>query len=405
MHQYVTFRGLRAPLRLEAADEVLSLLPQVFAGWPLEARTGEAGAAPFFSIGVGEDGLLACESHVDDRPVRRFDAVNAVCDAVSAIAFALPAEDDRLICLHAAAVEMAGRLVVFPNVRRAGKSTLSSALARAGHPLFSDDVLPLSFTTDDLAWGLAMGIAPRLRLPLPGTIDPFFRAWVDSVGGPKNRQYQYLCLPDQPAHGVVRPLGAFVILDRRDDRTLPRLEPVSPDAAMDALLHQNFTRDRHSGDVLLAMASVLALRPVFRLTYEDLSEAVACLEQAFEGWPDDLPSEPVSPDRHFRLAEFGAQRMADRGIRGRVRQRAGTVAAEIGGTLYLADAEGQAIHRMDAMAALIWELLADPALPEDIVADLAEAFPDTPRARIAADLEALIDRLAREALIDPDTEG
>ncbi|MFN4192238.1 MAG: PqqD family peptide modification chaperone [Tabrizicola sp.] len=405
MRHYITFRGLKAPLRLEAAESVLSLLPQVFTGWPHEPGPADAVAAPFYSITAGEDGLLVCESHVDDRPLRRFDAVNAVCDAVSAVAFALPAEDNRLICLHAAAVEVAGRLVVFPNVQRAGKSTLSSALARAGHPLFSDDVLPLSFTTDNLAWGRAMGIAPRLRLPLPGTIDPFFRAWVDTVGGPKNRQYQYLCLPDQPAHGVVRPLGAFVILDRRDDRTLPRLAPVSPDVAMDALLHQNFTRDRHSGDVLLAMASVLALRPVFRLTYDDLSEAVACLEQAFASWPDDLPPGPVSPDRRFRLAEFGAGGMADRGIRGRVRQRAGTVAAEIGGTLYLADAEGRAIHRMDAMAALIWELLADPALPQDIAADLAEAFPDTSPARIAADLNALIDRLAREALVASETGG
>ncbi|MFN3576917.1 MAG: PqqD family peptide modification chaperone [Tabrizicola sp.] len=384
---------------------MLRLLPDVFTAWPHDAGSTGAVAEPFYSITAGEDGLLVCESHVDDRPVRRFDAVNAVCDAVSAVALALPAEDDRLICLHAAAVEMAGRLLVFPNVRRAGKSTLSSALARAGHPLFSDDVLPLSFTTDDLAWGLAMGIAPRLRLPLPGTIDPFFRAWVETVGGPKNRQYQYLRLPDQPAHGVVRPLGAFVILDRRDDRTLPRLAPVSPDTAMDALLHQNFTRDRHSGDVLLAMAALLAKRPVFRLTYDDLSEAVACLEQSFASWPDDLPPEPVSPDRPFRLADFGARAKAGSGIRGRVRQRAGTVAAEIGGTLYLADAEGHAIHRMDGMAALIWELLADPALPEELVADLAEAFPGTPRARIAADLGALIERLAREALIAPVAEG
>ncbi|MFN3281231.1 MAG: PqqD family peptide modification chaperone [Tabrizicola sp.] len=405
MHQYVTFRGLRAPLRLHAADAVLSLLPQVFARWSFSARADETGEAPFFSIGGCENGLLACESHVDDRPVRRFDAVNAVCDAVSAIALVLPAEDDRLICLHAAAVEMAGRLVVFPNVRRAGKSTLSSALARAGHPLFSDDVLPLSFTTDNLAWGRAMGIAPRLRLPLPATVDPFFRDWVDSVAGPKNRQYQYLCLRDQPAHGLVRPLGAFVILDRRDERILPRLEPVAPDAALDALLHQNFTRDRHSGDVLLAMAAVLAMRPVFRLTYDDLSEAVACLEQAFAGWPDDLPLQPVSPDRRFRLADFGARGMVGCGTRGRVRQRPGTVVAEIGGTLYLADAEGRAIHRMDGMAALIWELLADPALPEDIAADLAEAFPDTPRARIAADLEALTDRLMGYALICCEAEG
>lgn len=398
MRQDIAFRGLTAPLRLQEAEQVLHLLPQVFARWPFDARRAEADA-PFFSIRGAEDGLLTCESHVDDRPLRRFDAVNAVCDAVSAVAFALPAEDDRLICLHAAAVEMAGRLVVFPNVRRAGKSTLSSALAKAGHPLFSDDVLPLSFTAEGLAWGLAMGIAPRLRLPLPETIDPAFRDWVSAVGGPKNRQYQYLGLPEQPAHGMIRPLGAFVILDRRDDGCRPGLEPVSPDAAMDALLHQNFTRDRHSGDVLLAMAEVLARRPVFRLTYDDLSDAVACLEQRFASWPDDLPAGKVSPDRHFRLAEFASGGKGEAGIAGPVRQRAGTVSAEIGGTLYLADAEGRAIHRMEGLAALIWELLSAPATTGEIAADLAEAFPDTASDQIAADLHRLIDRLAAEGLL------
>lgn len=401
--QDIAFRGLASPLRLRDADQVLTLLPQVFAGWPFEAGTAGP-ATPFYTISGG-DGLLACESHIDDRPPRRFDAVNAVCDAVSAVAYALPAEDDRLLCLHAAALEMAGRLVVFPNLRRAGKSTLSSALARAGHPLFSDDVLPLSFTRDTLAWGLAMGIAPRLRLPLPDAIDPQFRDWVATVAGPKNRQYQYLRLPEQTAHGVVRPLGAFVLLARRDEPVLPRLEPVSPDAAMDALLHQNFTRDRHSGDVLQAMAGILAWCPVYRLTYSDLTGAVACLEQAFAAWPDAVPEERTSPDLRFRLAELCARGPKEADTQGQVRQRPGTIAAEIGGTLYLADAEGRAIHRMDGLAALIWEMLADPATPEEIAADLAEAFPDTPPDRIAADLRQLIERLAAEALIDRAAQG
>ena len=61
---------------------------------------------------------------------------------------------------------IAGRLVVFPNVRRAGKSTLSAAPARAGHRVFSDDVVPFSVPAAAPARGLAMEIAPRLLLPM-----------------------------------------------------------------------------------------------------------------------------------------------------------------------------------------------------------------------------------------------
>ncbi|MFM7445286.1 MAG: hypothetical protein ACKO2N_15505, partial [Tabrizicola sp.] len=275
MLQDVVFEGLTAPLRLDRAASVLSLIPDVIPGWSCQVQAADPAALPFFSIAAtADDGLLSCAWHVENRPTRQFDPVNAVCDAISALAFALPAEDPRVICLHAAAVEMAGRLVVFPNIRRAGKSTLSAALAMAGHPLFSDDVLPLSFTTDRRALGRAMGIAPRLRLTLPDTVPPAFKDWVAEVSGARNRQYLYLSLPEQPKHGVVRPLGAFVILDRQDDAADARLERVAPDAAMDVLLHQNFTRDRHSGDILHLMAATLAELPVFRLTYSGLTEAV-----------------------------------------------------------------------------------------------------------------------------------
>ena len=401
MQTDITFRGLAAPLRIEGAAEVLSLLPQVISRWPFDAGRPDGAAAPFFSIRAEDGGgLLRCQNHVEDLPARRFDAVNAVCDAVSALAMALPAEDDRLICLHAAAVEMAGRLVVFPNVRRAGKSTLSSALAMAGHRLFSDDVLPLSFTADGEAWGRAMGIAPRLRLPLPGSLDPAFHRWAGTVAGPRNRQYQYLCLPDQPAQGEIRPLGVFVVLDRQEGRVEARLDALRPDAAMDALLHQNFTRDRHSGDVLEAMARLLAGCPVFRLSYGDLSEAVACLERAFSGWPAEAPVRRTEPERRFRMAQFEGASGAALPAQVAVRQRAGTVRTEIGGTLYLADPEGRAIHRTEGLAVLIWELMAEPTLPEEIAADLAEVFPDMSADRIAADLRGLVDSLAAKGLVE-----
>jgi Coenzyme PQQ synthesis protein D (PqqD) len=83
-----------------------------------------------------------------------------------------------------------------------------------------------------------------------------------------------------------------------------------------------------------------------------------------------------------------------------VRQRPGTVEAPIGGTLYLADAEGRAIHRMDPLAEAIWDVLAEPMHREAIIDLLAEAFPDAGRDRIGADVTGLLESLAAEGLIE-----
>jgi Coenzyme PQQ synthesis protein D (PqqD) len=318
---------------------------------------------------------------------------------VVGLALALPSEHPNLLCLHAAAVAMAGRLVIFPNVRRAGKSTLSAALAREGHGLFSDDIVPLSFAHDGTAFGCATGLAPRLRLPLPEPLGQGFRDWAEGLAGPRNRQYLYLTLPKQPPQGTVLPLGAFVILDRREEAGSAGLERLAPEEAMDALLFQNFTRDRHSGDILRLMAAVLQDRPTFRLTYHDLTSAVSCLEAAFGEWPDTCPDRGETV--RFRLADLGAPDLP-KGPKGSpLRQRAGTVEVLLGERLFLADAEGRGIHRIDTIGAVVWQVLAEPTTPEEIADLLAGAFPDAGRDRIAADLARLLAQFHEAGLIEP----
>lgn len=402
MQHDIVFEGIAAPLRLTGAEAILPVLHEVASGWPRRTKAASPQGIPFFSITAetGDD-LFTCESHIQATPPRRFNAVNAVCDAIVALALALPAEHPDLICLHAAAVAIGGRLVVFPNVQRAGKSTLSAALARAGHALFSDDVVPLSFSPDGGARGHAMGIAPRLRLPLPDALGEEFRTWVEGVGGPRNRQYLYLTLPAQPPRGTVLPLGALVILDRQDDPVDAVLERVGPDVAMDALLFQNFSRDRHSGDILHAMAAVLSDRPAFRLCYHDLPGAVACLERQFAHWPDDLPVRTDAPEQQFRLADFAAV-VPEGGSAGRpLVQRPGTTEIRLGESLYLADAAGRTIQKIDPLGAVIWEVLVEPTAPDEITALLAEAFPDTPRDQIAGDVARLLTQMGEAGLTAP----
>lgn len=398
MAQDIFFQGVVAPLRLGNADAVLQLLPAIATGWPYRVTAADPALRPFFSITAqpGTD-RFRCEGHLEPAPARSFDAVNAACDAMAALAQALPLDDRRLLCLHAAGVVLSGQLWVFPNIRRAGKSTLSVALAHAGHAVYSDDVVPLILPQDGPARGLALGIAPRLRLPLPDAAGQGFRDWVAGVPGPRNRQYQYLALTGQPVHGDSLPVAGFVILDRQDSPVAARLDPVPPDVAMDALLHQNFTRDRHSGEVLQAIADLLALRPVCRLQYSDLTDAVDCLAAG-------LPTSPVATDlpgpmRLFRPAQVDTAAPPLR-PGAPIRQRPGSVARAIGDAMYLADPEGRAIHRMDPLAAAIWDVLDAPATATDLLDLLAESFPATDPARIAADLDSLLRMLAAWGLVE-----
>jgi hypothetical protein len=399
--QDILFRGLKAPLRLSGAEAIPPALRGIAPGWPFDCVATDPKAAPFYSISAKPDEPLCwCECHLDDRPRRWFDPVNAICDAVSALALALPAERPELICLHAAGVEMAGRLVVFPNIRRAGKSTLSAALAMAGYRVFSDDVIPVAFTDSPSAHGLAMGIAPRLRLPLPDALGAEFCNWVNRQAGPANQQYRYLRVGNQPLHGETLPIGAFVILDRQDDPVAARLEPVPADAAMDALLYQNFTRDRHSADILKLMAATLTDRPVFRLAYSDLAGAVACLKTAFAAWPYDGLAASPGPMVQFRMAEDQPADLPTPAAAARLTQRQGSMAVRLGDTLYLADPEGRGIHRMDPLAATIWTLIEEPMPARLLVEVLDEAFPGVGPDRIAGDVDRLLRELRALGLIE-----
>lgn len=58
---------------------------------------------------------------------------------------ALLLEQRGLFVLHAGAVDMGGFAAAFLGDKGQGKSTLNAALARAGYPLFSDDVVALSW--------------------------------------------------------------------------------------------------------------------------------------------------------------------------------------------------------------------------------------------------------------------
>jgi len=74
------------------------------------------------------------------------------------------------------------------------------------------------------------------------------------------------------------------------------------------------------------------------------------------------------------------------------------IAEAVERSLFLIDPETGAIFHLAAIGAATWDLLASRDL--DATTDLlAQAFPDTPRATIAADVTALVDDLVARGLL------
>ncbi len=256
MAQLLNFQDIDAPVAVDGDAALLRMVPRILPGWPYETLD-QADTEPFFTItGQGPEGYH-CTSHITGVPTRKLDTVDAICDVVAAMSYGLVASRSRFLCLHAAAIEIGGRLIVVPSTWRAGKSTLTAALAHDGHGVFTDDALTVTRDANGRLMARASGICPRVRLPFPEMPGAELGDWVARNPGPANERYKYLCVPELPTGGHLEPLGAIVMLERTPDQA-PALTPVDPETAMDSLLFQNFTREVHSAMARIGEALYLA---------------------------------------------------------------------------------------------------------------------------------------------------
>jgi energy-coupling factor transporter ATP-binding protein EcfA2 len=112
-------------------------------------------------------------------------------------------------CLHASAVMAEGGVVGFLGPSGAGKSTVAAALSNAGHPLVTDDVLPIRIDGDVVAAGPGL---LELRLHAASAtmvgIEP-------QVAASSPRSAKVTWTPPRRSEGG--PLGALFLLAPRED--------------------------------------------------------------------------------------------------------------------------------------------------------------------------------------------
>jgi len=386
------FEGIHRPIEFRNCDELTGLFARIAPSWRFEPSSRDAGDPVIVLEGRSEGYRLASDWLEED--IVEASAVSAVCSFIVDLVRAY-VEDANVLCLHCGAVEISGRLVVFPSWYRAGKSTLCARLAASGHRQFADDVLPVR---PDSGEALALGVSPRLRQPLPRAAGKAFRTYVDANQGPKDERYLYLALPPErhAPFGATAPIGAIVLLER-DGGAKAELSAIPRPEALKRLLAQNFGHPGGAGLVFERLAAVTSRVPCLLLRYSDLDEAVEKLEREFgRAASAERPSVSGRPSRFDGALPAPKRRRPVTGAFLRVP----TVSEhDMQSARFLVDSASDAIFHLNPVAAAVWELLAEPADAGEVSALLVEAYPGIEPSRIEADVRALFSDLHANGLI------
>ena len=272
------FTGLLDPVAFINSESLYPYIHTILRDWDIDKVDPVDDRPPIITIQKTEAGIER-RSRWLSKPAIFRNPVDAVCDLVVDLIHAYVANHKGLLCLHCAAVEFNQGLVVFPNTYRAGKSILSLKLVSSGERLFTDDVLPISNQGNV---GLALGILPRLRLPLPDEITPDFVKFVTERAGPQNRRYLYvkLGLNEQAVLGTGAPIKGITILQREKNAEARLLEIEKSIVVKDMIL-RNFARQNPGLEIVDRLYSIVDNAECYSLRYDNLGQAVELLEDAF----------------------------------------------------------------------------------------------------------------------------
>jgi hypothetical protein len=386
------FDGLSRQIELLDCPEIYACFTEVFRGLPIQ-EAASANLPPIISLEGSAKGYTL-KAPWKDQPMVRRDKIDALCGFIAEFIRAYVNDDQQLLCLHGAAAEFAGKLVVFPNRYRAGKSVLSACLAAAGVRLFADDVLPIG-GPDDL--GMAPGIVPRLRLPLPDNLTPATRGFLEARRGPAGKRYLYLDLTpaELAGYGTQAPIGAFVLLERQAGVDL-EIEPVDPGEMLRTVIWQNFARESPAPEILQRLERIVGRARRFRLRYDRADEAVALLKETFVRWPADAGIAEGSVRQSQGPGPSTPARSVPAGCYLRNPEITET---KVGEERFLADSKGAAIHNLNVIGSALWQLMAEPKTIDELVDPLHAAFPHVARTQIEQDVRDLLKDLMAKRLV------
>lgn len=387
------YPGVTLQIVLDHAAPVADALGAALSGWTPTRGTVPGAQARTTSV-LGDKGTYAARSAFLGETIHGLGVAGAACAVIADLAQDYFVTRPGSLALHCAAFRFNNRLIGMTGPAKAGKSTLAARMTQeTDMAVFCDDVLPMQ--PDGNA--VALGVAPRLRLPLPETCSDGFRAHVARHLGPRDDRYAYLCAPNVAAHGTTAPLSILLILDRKPDGDAT-LHAVTDHEALHYLLSQNMA-DLETADIAITQLTRLLHRiTCLRLVYADLEDAVALVRHAFGGGaqinPDVtvLPPLPQAAPRSLPVARMSSDLHWAR--------RPDVMMQATGDSAFLWLPGRQTVWRMNALALAVWTMLEIPGSAQDLAAVLADHFTDQDQATLTADVNALLQGLAKAGLIE-----
>lgn len=389
----ISLPGLGRILRVQEAPEVVEALDQALPGWPLTI-TPARGLAPAIRLRRSRGGYLQRSPQLP-RGLELPSPASAVCSLIADLGGDLLEHDASLLGLHCASVEVDGRLVLFPESHRAGKSTLAVAFAAAGYRLFGDDVLGLTREGD----GVGLGMAPRLRLPLPGTLAPELADYAQAHAGPEDSRYRFVVPPGTALarHGEQSPVGALVLLERDDQLCVPEVVRLLPGEGLLQLLSQNFARHAASESLMAHLLPLMQRVPCLLLRYAEPLAAARHLGAVLEGEKSEVGQ--GESDRFVVARREASPLSGPVPAERRWRARREVRHYPLGRELFLIQPASGAIHRLNATGEAVWRLLCqEPLSGEKLGELLAEHFGE-PLESVREDVGWLLAGLADAGLV------
>jgi hypothetical protein len=190
------------------------------------------------------------------------------------------AAQPEALFLHAGGAVIGNRMMIFPARGKTGKSTLIAQLAHRGARIFSDDVIPIH---TGMLKVRALGIEPRLRLPLPASLPAAMGDWVTGHRHLFNSKMTYIGLPREGAGalaplGEERPVDAIVLLARKTGARA-ELVPCPRAEVLKLLIAQHFGAATPTATLVDRLKALTDAAPCYRLTYGGGDEAPDLLQR------------------------------------------------------------------------------------------------------------------------------
>jgi len=386
---YLYFEGLNHPLCFIDCEHLTESFSILFPEW--DYSVGEHRDTPIISIKFESNEYRLSRSWSNEIKTYT-DKIDILCELVAQILLAKSFSDSEALYLHAASVVINGRAIVFPSQFRAGKSLLTACLTAAGCKYFCDDVFPLTIGE---CKGKPLSVAPRLRLPLPDTIDLECKNSIESHMKLRGKRYAYLELEKElrVTKDILFDVGAFVLLERREGRDA-EIEELPAAVIFQQLIKQNFAREIDASLILLTLSQAISQAQCLKIYYDRAGDAVILLNEYFSSWP----SESTNAESKSYALEL-QNRESELTDKDCLVQNKGVQKIKIDGESFLTSSDGQAIYHLDMVGSGIWELLSEQISKDEIIEILATAFPETDKATIEKDTLKVLSTLKINNLI------